>query len=139
MSETINYSGQLKVVTCWCGCRHAVPSELHDYQLRQHDRGVKYSIYCPHGHSYIQAGESRSDKLQRELTRTMQRLDQVLADRNNERSARQAVQRQLTAQQAATKRIRNRVQNGVCPCCNRHFVNLERHMQTKHPEAKEQA
>lgn len=27
-----------------------------------------------------------------------------------------------------------RIHNGVCPCCNRSFVNLQRHMKTKHPE-----
>ena len=27
-----------------------------------------------------------------------------------------------------------RIKNGVCPCCKRHFTNLERHMHTKHPE-----
>jgi len=31
-------------------------------------------------------------------------------------------------------RERKRVGNGVCPCCSRHFVNLMRHMKTKHPE-----
>lgn len=30
--------------------------------------------------------------------------------------------------------IKKRVQGGACPCCNRHFVQLERHMATKHPE-----
>ena len=28
---------------------------------------------------------------------------------------------------------RKRVGNGVCPCCNRTFGNLQRHMATKHP------
>jgi hypothetical protein len=27
-----------------------------------------------------------------------------------------------------------RIGNGVCPCCNRSFTNLRRHMTTKHPE-----
>ena len=27
-----------------------------------------------------------------------------------------------------------RVHNGVCPCCNRSFQNLQKHMKTKHPE-----
>lgn len=37
----------------------------------------------------------------------------------------------------ATKtRIKNRVKNGVCPCCNRTFENLARHMQAKHSDFK---
>ena len=27
-----------------------------------------------------------------------------------------------------------RIHKGVCPCCNRSFTNLKRHMETKHPE-----
>ncbi|WP_165394478.1 helix-turn-helix domain-containing protein [Pseudoxanthomonas winnipegensis] len=30
--------------------------------------------------------------------------------------------------------MRQRVMNGVCPCCNRTFENLRRHMHDKHPE-----
>jgi hypothetical protein len=28
MTQTLSYSGTLTVETCWCGCRHAIPSEL---------------------------------------------------------------------------------------------------------------
>jgi uncharacterized protein with PIN domain len=34
----------------------------------------------------------------------------------------------------ALTRERNRVGNGVCPCCDRTFVNLQRHMASKHPD-----
>ena len=29
-----------------------------------------------------------------------------------------------------------RVRNGTCPCCQRHFKNLRRHMDNKHPQYK---
>lgn len=32
------------------------------------------------------------------------------------------------------RRMRDRVRNGVCPCCNRTFENLARHIATKHPD-----
>lgn len=31
-------------------------------------------------------------------------------------------------------RTRNRIANGVCPCCDRSFTNLQRHMASKHPD-----
>ncbi len=31
-----------------------------------------------------------------------------------------------------TKRLMRRVSAGVCPCCNRTFSDLARHMKTKH-------
>lgn len=139
MSETITYSGQLTVVTCWCGIEHAVPENLHRAHLQSRDTGRDpQHIYCPLGHKWIAAGESEADRLKSELARANQRLDQANAAIRDEREQKHAVQRRLSAQQGVTKRMRNRVQKGVCPCCNRHFVNLQRHMQTKHPEAKEQ-
>lgn len=31
-------------------------------------------------------------------------------------------------------KVQKRVGNGVCPCCHRAFVNMQRHMASKHPE-----
>jgi len=31
------------------------------------------------------------------------------------------------------KRVKRRINGGVCTCCNRTFTNLARHMKTKHP------
>lgn len=42
------------------------------------------------------------------------------------------LERRLAAQRGVTTRLKNRVANGVCPCCNRTFANLQRHMSTKH-------
>lgn len=47
-----------------------------------------------------------------------------------EQQARNAVE----AEAAKARRKLKRVQNGVCPCCNRSFWNLERHMKSKHPK-----
>lgn len=31
-------------------------------------------------------------------------------------------------------KVKKRVAHGVCPCCNRSFTDLRRHMESKHPE-----
>ena len=36
-------------------------------------------------------------------------------------------------------RIKKRVANGVCPCCNRTFKDLAAHMSTQHPDYIEQS
>jgi ssDNA-binding Zn-finger/Zn-ribbon topoisomerase 1 len=41
---------------------------------------------------------------------------------------------ELAATRAKLKRTERRVANGVCPHCHRSFVQLERHMRTKHSE-----
>lgn len=33
-------------------------------------------------------------------------------------------------------RLKNRAAHGVCPCCNRTFQQLARHMSAKHPDFK---
>lgn len=45
--------------------------------------------------------------------------------------------KQLEVRKGLLTRMKNRVGNGVCPCCNRHFKNLQGHMKTKHPEFKD--
>lgn len=131
---TLTYTGQLDVVTCWCGMKHAIPTELRDYQLRQHADGQRYSIYCPLGHTYIPSGKSKSTQLEEQLERERRRAGRLAAERDQ-------VTASLRAQRGATTRARNqrdrdrrRVAAGVCPCCNRTFQNLARHVAGQHPD-----
>lgn len=128
MTTTIAYSGQLVVSTCWCGIRHAVPRELQDMQQRQHRDGrPQTDIYCPLGHAYEIAGEGEVARLQRELEQQRARAGRLAAARDQaEASAR--------AYKGAATRARKRAAAAVCPCCKRSFVQLRRHMATKHPD-----
>lgn len=133
MIDELTYCGNLIVTTCWCGMRHAVPQELRDHQLRQHNNGqAPRSIFCPLGHEHIPAGEGRAEQLEAQLARERAAHDQTRAElRTTERRRR--------SEKAAKMRIANRVKNGVCPCCHRTFVNLQRHMKTKHADWTENA
>lgn len=125
----LELTGELIVTRCWCGIQHAVPESLRKEQLRKHERGELMEVFCPIGHAYVLAGESEKSKVERELQRERQRLDQMLMELRDTRNA-------LNAQKAAKSRLKNRVANGVCPCCNRTFANLQRHMEHRHPEFK---
>lgn len=125
---TLNYSGTLVVVTCWCGLRHAVPSELQDFQDRQFDNGEHQNgIYCPLGHSHIHAGDGEAARLAKQLEKANASAARVGAMLDQEKASHRATKGQLT-------KARKRISNGVCPCCNRQFVNVERHMKTQHPD-----
>ncbi len=39
----------------------------------------------------------------------------------------------LKAHKAAKTRLKNRIAKGICPCCNRFFDNLQRHISKEHP------
>lgn len=134
MTDTMTYTGELTILTCWCGIKHAVPDTLRRYQLNQHDMGINFSVYCPLGHQHVPSGDSRAKKLERELAaakamaaREQQRHDQTKAELRETEARRRG-------EKAAKTRIKNRVQHGVCPCCNRTFQDLARHMAGQHPD-----
>jgi hypothetical protein len=108
--------------------RHAVPEELRAHQERQHRNGdPETSIYCPLGHSYIPAGKGEAEKLRERLTAERDRAAQLAAQRDQAEASARAYKGQAT-------RARKRAAAALCPCCGRSFVQLRRHMQTKHPD-----
>ncbi len=56
--------------------------------------------------------------------------------RRNERMQQEVIHERERAQRVSNQysRMRKRIQNGVCPCCNRTFQNLARHMASEHPD-----
>ena len=110
-----------------CGCLFGLSRFLYD--ARRADKGT---FYCSNGHprGYL---ESEADKLRRERDRLTQRLAEKDDEIKRQRDLREGTERQLSATRGVLTRIKNRVGHGVCPCCNRSFGDLTRHMKTKHP------
>lgn len=135
MPETIaEKAGELVVERCWCGIQHAVPRNLVEKQRREHEENrPQTAIYCPLGHTWVRSGPSKAKQLEQQVARERAWRDQAEARAREERERRARTERQLSAQRGVTTRIKNRVAKGVCPCCNRHFENLQRHMATQHP------
>lgn len=99
-----------KEITCYsCGCLFALESEFNRYRVND-----KKSWYCPNGHIQNYIGETEAEKLKKQL-----------AAETSRRAAAEA------REQAAERKLK-RISNGVCAECNRSFVNLQRHMKTKH-------
>lgn len=131
MPTTIEYTGRLQTCSCWCGMHLAVPASL----FRQvHDLG-KGVIYCPVGHQF----SFRETELERERKRREQadaKARRAEERRQAERDLRRHTERQLSAQRGATTRARKRAKAAVCPVpgCKRSFVQMRRHLETKHPD-----
>lgn len=114
-----------EVQTCAnCGTHFAITERFAE--ARRED-GQKF--YCPNGHNLSWA-DTELDKVRRWLARS----------EGNRRAAEERTKREKKAH-AATKgkltKTKKRVGNGVCPCCNRSFVNLARHMKGQHPDYTE--
>lgn len=104
-----------------CGAVFAVAEEFYQ-ECRDHGK----SWYCPNGHCRHFC-EPEVDRLRRRLAAQVAQNDQCRAKIRDLELSRSGLRGHLT-------RIKRRVSNGVCPCCRRHFVNLERHMRGMHPD-----
>ena len=114
-----------------CKCPVWLPDELYD--AAKHGAG-KIDFYCAYGHSMVfVVGETEAEKLRRERDRLAQRIAERDDEIKRQREMREATERQLSATRGVVTRIKNRVGHGVCPCCNRTFGDLARHMMSKHP------
>lgn len=117
---------------CWkCKCPVLIPDELYAAAKRS----SKVVFFCAYGHEAVfKEGETDLDKMRRERDR----LAQCVAEKNDEierqKEYRRETERQLSATRGVVTRIKNRVSKGVCPCCNRSFGNLARHMLNEHPD-----
>lgn len=104
-----------------CGIVFAVPEV---WRAEKQRTGMGW--FCPNGHSRVYR-ESDVDKLRKQLADEQRRHTNTLARLNEVQAAEQKVTKEL-------KRVKKRVEAGVCPCCNRTFQQLARHMKMKHPE-----
>jgi hypothetical protein len=122
----LQFTLTFQVVYCChkeCGAPIAIPTPTYN---RFKSNPSEY-FHCCFGHSQHFAGPTEADKLKRELEqeRESKLWWQKKADQHS---------KTVSAFKGQITRIKNRVKNGVCPCCNRTFQNLMRHMQTQHPD-----
>lgn len=111
-----------------CGLPFAVMTNQEEFWRKKKTR-----FYCPHGHAQGFYGRNEADNLRKQLEQKQKWLDQANAAASRERDARIAAEAKERAHRSAKTRLKNRISNGICPCCNRTFQNLARHMQDEHP------
>jgi hypothetical protein len=120
---SVNYNN---IDCCDCGMTFAVPVAW-EKEKRQNHKG----FFCPNGHSLVFNGSSALEKQVKEKEAEIERLKSRLDWK--ERSLLAANRSNIALRGQSTK-LKNRIKNGVCPCCHRTFGHLQRHMQTKHPD-----
>lgn len=110
------------VTCCNCGLQFAMADGFYKKRLEKQD-----SFYCPAGHGQHFTGTTEAEKLRRQLDAQTARVE-----RAEQRASEADAERRRIAR--AHRKMRSRVANGVCPCCNRSFENLRRHMQSEHAD-----
>lgn len=134
----IRFDVDLTEINCGeCGGTYAINER---YRAQQYEQGGSWTCpYCKCGWGYANNNENSKLKAQiaekdKLLAAEQRRAKFLQENATAERAAREQTQRRLSATIGAKTRIVNRIKNGVCPCCNRTFVNLHQHMTTQHPD-----
>lgn len=119
------------IICCQCNEPFGMAPELY---RTARARGPDFTFYCPHGHGQVfSKGESEAEKLRRERDRLKQ--DQAWYEQRlkEERQRTQLAERRTAAAKGQITKLKKRAAGGVCPCCNRTFQDLARHMAGQHP------
>lgn len=109
---------------CNCGIPFMMPSYHQKRLINSQEQ-----FYCPNGHPQHYCGKTDAQKIQ-------EKLDE---EKRNRAAEKERLEKQWLEQYNAKTKLEKqlkRIHKGVCPCCNRSFQNLKRHMETKHPEIK---
>jgi hypothetical protein len=108
-----------------CNCHMLFGMTREFYDQRHEKKGTEF--FCPRGHSQHYTGESDAQRYKRMLDE---------ANRKNTDLAERVMGANIAKgkAEAKAKRLLKRVRAGVCPHCQRTFVQLARHIECKHPE-----
>lgn len=113
---------KVRIVHCYkCDWPIALPGRAEEALLES-----KENFWCAQGHPQRFA-KSTSTRLQEQIDAANARAERIESEKKRAIDERNAAR-------AAVSRLKNRASAGVCPCCNRTFVALARHMKAKHPE-----
>lgn len=127
---TITLETTLELTTCCaCGVSFAFPVSLMRKRMNDHQ-----TFYCPNGHHLSFAQKSDVEKAQAETAKYKQLYKEEREYAAGVVGERNATQRSLSATKGVLTRTKNRIANGVCPCCHRTFAELQKHMASQHPE-----
>lgn len=134
MGAVLAFTHYLEATTCCnCGVEFAFPQGLHKSFLKSHA-----PFYCPNGHSQHFTGEPDEVELKRQLEHARKALDDARAATVRARKAADDASLSARLTRGKLNALKKRVKHGVCPCCQRSFVQLARHMASQHPEYHQQ-
>jgi hypothetical protein len=108
-----------------CGVEYGMTEDFSANRLRD-----RRGFYCLNGHTQHYQGKSDAVKLAETQAEKLRLESVVEFERKRRRTAETTTKRERTRR----KNVEKRVANGVCAWCHRHFVDLDRHVHTKHPE-----
>lgn len=122
-------STAVEIVCGGCGVLHWMSAEYVALRRRDHK-----TWYCPNGCPRAYLGKSPEEKLRDDLAQAEKRIQTAQQQEARLYERIDEERRRTAAQKGQVTRLKNRAAAGVCPCCNRTFQNLARHMAGQHPQ-----
>lgn len=126
----------LDVITCGvCGIPFALPTALNE-RGHKHPADDPNTVYfwCPAGHQLRYDGRSETVVLEERLEHSRDRAGRLAHRAEQAEASAKAHRGAATRARNERDKAKARIAKGVCPCCNRHFKDVERHMATRHPD-----
>ena len=132
-NRTVHIERSILVIECAnCSVDFGIGADFE--RRRRDDHGT---FYCPNGHGNHFPGPTEAEKKAKQLERELDAARSLAARESRRRAdAESEARRKDYAARAAKGQLtktRKRIAAGVCPCCNRSFANLARHMAGQHP------
>lgn len=130
---THTYTERLTTLNCArCGIVFGIPTDYEERRRSDHN-----SFYCPSGHTNVYNGKSEAEKLREQLAARDRAIEAERARVDYWRREQEQTKLRLSATKGQLTKTKKRVAGGACPCCSRTFVDVARHMKTKHPDYAE--
>lgn len=112
-----------------CGVSYSVPEPMWN---KQQEKGGFH--HCCNGHSQgWDKEDSGIEILRRERNRLKQQAARLKDESRTNLELARSNERTAAAYKGQVTKLKKRAKHGVCPCCNRSFQNLARHMESRHP------
>lgn len=126
--SSITSTRTIEVVICGaCGVLFGLEASYHASRRRD-GKG----FHCPNG--CLIGWKGRWEQLEQKLEAAQREIQQTRESRDRQARARVAAEHSLRTTRGHLTRQKQRIAAGCCPCCNRTFQNLRRHIASQHPE-----
>lgn len=129
---------QMAFLTCChdgCAVVFGMTQDMEQQRRKDH-----LAFYCPNGHRQYFTGKSEAEKLKEQLAQAEKDKQLLIKKKEWAEQGRQLAQHDAKVARSHAKRavtisrkLRQRLKTGLCPCCEVKFDNLEEHMQKEHP------
>lgn len=112
-----------------CGMPFCVPQDFDQRNRKLSNR----EWFCPQGHRNYY-GQTEVDRLRKELESEKTRATNWRESCYRRDELLEQAKREHAATKGKLTKVKKRAAAGVCPCCNRTFEQLARHMKQQHPD-----